>query len=235
MPGLLGRRLRFFTNHYDERSFASKLRKKRFALFASLLDRVPKPVRILDVGGDAAFWQVRLRQGDGIRVTLLNLLANSSNSSGYSMVRADARCMPFRAREFEVVFSNSVIEHLGTFDQQREMAAEIQRVGKRYFVQTPSKWFPLEPHFLFPVFQFLPLSWRVWIASRYTAGWYCHPGDRNAAKEEVESIRLLSKRDCARLFPEAEIKTEWMLGLPKSYLIVGGWRARVNAASADKR
>ena len=57
---------------------------------------------------------------------------------------------------FDVVFSNSVIEHVETYENQRRMAAEIRRVGRRYFVQTPNRHFPLEPHFLVPGFQLLP-------------------------------------------------------------------------------
>ncbi|MEM2045934.1 MAG: class I SAM-dependent methyltransferase, partial [Candidatus Bathyarchaeia archaeon] len=54
----------------------------------------------------------------------------------------DARCMPFKDKSFDVVFSNSVIEHVGNYDDQKMCAEEIRRVGKCYFVQTPNFYFP---------------------------------------------------------------------------------------------
>jgi hypothetical protein len=223
MPGFLHHQLRRLTDHYNSQSLASQFRRKRIASFAALLNRLSGPVHILDVGGDEKFWDTGPGQDHRLQVTLLNLLANPSKNARYRMVRADARFIPFPAREFDVVFSNSVIEHLGSYENQRKMADEIRRVGKRCFVQTPSKWFPLEPHFLFPAFQFLPFSWRVWIASHYAAGWYCHPGDPDSARKEVESIRLLTKQDCTRLFPGSTVLVERLFGFPKSYLIIDGW------------
>jgi 2-polyprenyl-3-methyl-5-hydroxy-6-metoxy-1,4-benzoquinol methylase len=67
----------------------------------------------------------------------------------------------FQNDEFDIVFSNSVIEHVGSYEEQNLMASEVRRVGKRYFIQTPNLFFPIEPHFLFPFFQFLPLDYRV--------------------------------------------------------------------------
>ena len=223
MPGFSGRQLRRLTDHYDSQSLASHFRRKRFATFTALLSRLSGPVSILDAGGDEEFWNVLTGKANHLQLTLLNLLTSPAKNSRHHVVRGDVRFMPFPTAGFDMVFSNSVIEHLGSFENQKKMADEIRRVGKRYFIQTPSRWFPLEPHFLFPGFQFLPFSWRVWIASHYAAGWYCHPGDPDSARKEVESIRLLSKQDCARLFPGSTILVERLFGLPKSYLILGGW------------
>ncbi|HYN82703.1 MAG TPA: class I SAM-dependent methyltransferase [Gemmatimonadaceae bacterium] len=94
-----------------------------------------------------------------IRVTLLNTQHQKVSSSRFLSAVGDARFIPqFATGSFDVVFSSSVIEHVGDYATQRRMADEIQRVGKRYFVQTPNKRFPLEPHFLFPWFQYLPLG-----------------------------------------------------------------------------
>lgn len=91
----------------------------------------------------------------------------------------------FRNEEFDVVFSNSVIEHLGEYPQQRRMADEVRRAGKRYFLQTPNRYFPLEPHFFFPFFQFLPVSVRVWLLSRFHLGWHKRGLDRRTAERIV--------------------------------------------------
>ena len=82
-----------------------------------------------------------------------------------------------RADEFDIVFSNSVIEHLGDIEGQRRMAKEIRRVGKYYYLQTPNRNFPVEPHFQFPFFQFLPKWLRTAIVRRWSIGWYpCEGG-----------------------------------------------------------
>lgn len=88
-------------------------------------------------------------------------------------VVGDAARLDYPHDAFDVVFSNSVIEHLGGVDAQRAMAREVQRVASLYYVQTPNRYFPIEPHFLFPCAQFLPRSARIWIASQWKFGSYC--------------------------------------------------------------
>jgi hypothetical protein len=228
MPGTfpdLERRLRRWSDHTQPGSLAFRLRRSRLKAFATLLSRLPRPVRILDIGGEESFW---LAFGNGslesLDVTLLDLVLPEGDPR-FCRIRADARDLSrFADHGFDVVYSNSVIEHLGGLEDQGRMAAEVERVGRRYFLQTPSRWFPVEPHFLFPFFQFLPRSLQVWVASHYGGGWYCHPGDPAAARREIEAIRLLTRAECCGLFPRAEIRTERFLGLAKSYLILGGWQ-----------
>ena len=64
--------------------------------------------------------------------------------------------LPFGDGSFDFVFSNSAIEHLRTPERQRRFAVEVARVGKRYCVQTPNRWFPLESHLLTPWVHYLP-------------------------------------------------------------------------------
>ena len=103
------------------------------------------------------------------------------------------------------------------------MAAEIRRVAKRYFVQTPNRYFPLEPHFLTPGFQYLPLGARAWLVSHFSLGWYPRIADRAQARREVEQIVLLSERQVRTLFPDAEIYRERLLGVTKSFVAYSGW------------
>jgi hypothetical protein len=183
-------------------------------------------VEILDVGGTQQFWELMLG-GDhsDIRVTLLNIEHQPVSSKRFVSAVGDACSMPeFPAKTFDIVFSNSVIEHVGSFENQRRMANEIRRIGRRYFVQTPNKRFPLEPHFLFPWFQYLPLQARAWLVNHFDVGWYRRITDSDAARREVESIRLLTRRDFAELFPDALIHEERIGPLTKSFVAVGGWR-----------
>jgi len=129
----------------------------------------------------------------------------------------------FADKSFDVVFSNSVIEHVGSYENQRRMADEVMRVGRRYFIQTPNRRFPLEPHFLVPWFQYLPGEVRAQLVHRFDVGWYRRIPDLEEARAEVNSIQLLSRRKFAALFPGAAIHVERFAGIPKSFVACGGW------------
>src|SRR5687767_6848576 len=105
------------------------------------------------------------------------------------------------------------------------MANEIQRVGKRYLVQTLNKRFPLEQHFLFPWFQYLPVSVRTWMVNHFDVGSYRRIADPAAARAEVESIQLSTRRRFSSVFPAARIHEEKIAGLTKSFVAIGGWDA----------
>jgi hypothetical protein len=127
---------------------------------------------------------------------------------------------------YDVVFSNSVIEHLGSLENQQRMASEARRVGRRYYIPTPSRTFPLEPHYLFPLAQFLPRSVGIQIGAHWKFGSYCTPGDLTAAARVADEIRLLSLREMRDLFPGATLHLERLGPLLKSITAVG-----VNPAS----
>jgi hypothetical protein len=206
-------------------SLATKMRRARFTLFLSLLNKLEGHVEILDIGGTQEFWTLMTGGDPGsVRVTLLNIEHQRVTSSKFVSAVGDARSMPqFAEKEFDVVFSNSVIEHVGSYAEQKRMASEVMRVGKRYWVQTPNKRFPLEPHFLFPFFQYLPASVRAQMVHRFDVGWYKRIPDLAAARAEVDSIQLLTKRRFEALFPGATIHLEKLAGLTKSFVAYGGW------------
>ena len=81
-----------------------------------------------------------------------------------------------------------------------------------YYVQTPNRWFPIEPHYQFPFFQFFPERLQRWLNSRFTLGW--------REKGSWEEANLLSAGDLRRLFPDGEIHREKLLGLTKSLMVV---------------
>jgi len=221
--------IRSLANNSDPGSLATRMRRARFALFVSLLNRIPGHTKILDIGGTQEFWNLMCGgdpggEGGDVRVTLLNIEHQPVSSRQFVSAVGDARHMPqFGDRSFDVVFSNSVIEHVGGFAEQKCMASEIRRIGVRYFVQTPNKRFPLEPHFLFPWFQYLPAAVRAGMVQRFNVGWYRRIPDAVAARAEVDSIRLLTRKDFAALFPGAAIHVEKVAGLAKSFVAYGGW------------
>jgi SAM-dependent methyltransferase len=201
------------------------MRRARFSLFLSLLHSLDGQVEILDIGGTQEFWTLMTGEDPGnVRVTLLNIEHQPVTSPKFISAAGDARSMPqFADKSFDVVFSNSVIEHVGSYEDQRRMAGEVLRTGKRYFVQTPNRRFPLEPHFLFPFFQYLPSWARARMVHRFDMGCYKRIPDYAEAKAVVDSIQLLSRRRFAALFPDARMHVERLAGLPKSFVAYGGW------------
>jgi hypothetical protein len=115
-----------------------------------------------------------------------------------------------------------VIEHVGDFADQRRMADEVQRVGRRYYVQTPNRYFPMEPHFLFPLFGVLPIPVRAFLLRHLALGWYTKIEDRAESFQVARSIRLLTRRELLSLFPHAQLVRERVAGLTKSYTVFGG-------------
>lgn len=100
------------------------------------------------------------------------------------------------------------------------MAAEVQRVGRRYFVQTPNRRFPIEPHFLMPLFQWWPESLRAKTLTHMPLGWLPRAESYESALATVRSIRLLSGREVQSLFPKSRIYRERLFGLTKSFVAI---------------
>jgi hypothetical protein len=204
---------------------ASKARLRRFEFFIQLLQRVPRPTKILDVGGTQDFWEkMNFADEPSIRITLLNLATPYVTRVNFRGIEGDATKMScFSPGEFDVVFSNSVIEHVGGREEQARMAREIQRVGKRYFVQTPNFYFPIEPHFLFPGFQWLPSSVRILLIKYFDLGWFKKTLDKKKARAIVDSVHLLRKKELLLLFPDSNLYKEKIFGLIKSFVVYKGW------------
>jgi SAM-dependent methyltransferase len=178
--------------------------------------------RILDVGGTPSNWALlRVRP----QVIMLNLpRALESGEDGLPWIFADGRHLPFRDKSFDVVFSNSVIEHVGNSFRQEQFAKEIARVGVRYFVQTPNRWFPVEHHLLMPLVHFLPRQWQQRLVRKFTIwDWVARPRPDQRVffiEHYLRDIRLLDGRAMRRLFPDARLIRERFLGFTKSLIAV---------------
>jgi SAM-dependent methyltransferase len=181
---------------------------------------VTAETRILDVGGTPANW---LLTDVRPHITLLNMpRGQERGEQGFTFVSGDGCQLPFRDQSFEIVFSNSVIEHVGSPEQQRRFAAEVQRVGKRYWVQTPNRWFPVEQHLLTPLVHWLPANLqRAWVTRWTVWDWVerASPDRREFYIEHyLHDIRLLAASELATLFPDAEILRERKWGWTKSLI-----------------
>lgn len=188
--------------------FRSRRMRKFYALF-----RPSERTTILDVGGLPLTWKLLPVTP---KVTLLNLEIPPRPQQGFVWIRGDGRHLPFRDKAFDIVFSNSVIEHIGHPDDQRLFAHEIRRVGRGYWVQTPNFWFPVEPHLLTPFFHWLPKRLQLVLLRNFTVtGWFTRPTAQQCW-EFVEGTRLLAARELKELFPDGKILRERLFGLTKS-------------------
>lgn len=218
--------MRRLANAQREGSFSNRMRNRRFERFRGLMSEVQpangEPLRVLDVGGTTAFWEHRgLGGAPGVNITLVNLHEEESSHPNIVGLTADATDLGrFDDHSFDLVFSNSVIEHLFSLEAQRKMAVEVQRVGRGYWVQTPNFWFPVEPHFLTPGWHWLPRSLRVAALRRRRFGWRGPCPDSDDARRLVEEIRLMRPGEVQRLFPEARLIRERFFGLTKSLIAV---------------
>ena len=211
-------------NNSNAASLAARLRRKCFGLFLTLLSKVERPLTILDIGGTVQFWEVMgFDDFADVEITVLNVGECSPSATRIKCVQGNALALNFPDQFFDIIFSNSVVEHVGNLDAQCQMAKEIRRVAKRYFVQTPNKNFFLEPHFHFPYSQFFPVRLRVWLLMRFDLGWYKKEPDETRARKEVEEVRLLTQKEFHALFPGSTLYKEKILGLKKSFVAYAGW------------
>ena len=214
-------------DHQQEKSLSNRFRSSRFMLFKKLIGSIPVPIKILDAGGREEIWQKEglcQQNKRDLDITIINLEQTPVHSPNVRVVVGNVTNMDnFNNQEFDVVFSNSVIEHVGEYQDQQRMAQEIKRVGKRYFIQTPNRYFPIEPHFLFPLFQFFPLWLKMLLITNFDLGNRPKTKDKKKAKKLVTSIRLLTKTEMMNLFPEAKIYEEKILGMTKSFVAYAGW------------
>lgn len=173
---------------------------------------------VLDIGGHFRFWADS--DWKPARLALLNLEPFGKRLAPDAWhIEADALAIPVRDKSFELAMSNSVIEHV---PDQARFAAEMMRVGMNLYCQTPSKWFPIEPHYVGLFVHWLPKNWFNHFIHRYlTVEGLVNRPDAAATAALKAEINLLSKADLQRLFPGCHIKTERLLGLPKSYIV---WR-----------
>ncbi|MEA2478719.1 MAG: hypothetical protein QOJ07_641 [Thermoleophilaceae bacterium] len=206
---------------------AARARRRRHATFVRSVGLLGSD-RVLDVGCGSAGLRA-LDHGRHDIVGLDRLPQPRYAGGAEAFVQGDALAMPFADGEFAVAYCNSLIEHLDPADRPR-LAAEVRRVSDRWFVQTPNRWFPVEPHVLLPLFQFLPRSLRrrLW---RF-----------GASGGEFEDIALLDARELAELFPDAVIVRERFGPLTKSLMAIGpgdrlagAMRSAGAAAPKDRR
>lgn len=187
------------------------------------LERFPdfSTCSVLDLGGTVEFWRRALVRPTAVDV--VNLVADEDEQDGdwLRVVRGDACALPasLDGRRYDVVFSNSVIEHVGGHDRRIAFAATVRERADRHWIQTPYRYFPVEPHYVFPVAQFLPSRARALVARKWPLA-HAPDRDERSAVEDALSIELLDVTQMRFYFPDSEIVHERFLGLSKSLIAV---------------
>jgi hypothetical protein len=172
-------------------------------------------MRVLDLGGGPPFWRGFAVQP--AHVTILNLLKLDAPEPWIETMVGDA-CAPPPAisdERYDLVVSNSVIEHVGGHVQRQRFADVVQSAAERYWVQTPYRYFPVEPHWLCPGMQFLPLRARAAL----TRHWPLSPARANNMADAIEnaaSVELVSLTEMRFYFPSSQLWYERIGGLVKS-------------------
>lgn len=200
-------------------------RKARFKLFVELAKSIMppnRPLKVLDVGGTPQYWEaLRPTWGDlKLEITIANI-DDDQPMAGYTKIRSDARSMSgLKDNSFDIIHSNSVIEHVGEYSDQAAMAAEIRRLAPHYYVQTPNFGFPIEPHFRMPFFHWLPETMRASMLVRWRQIGFRRAETLERAMALVQEIHLLTGRHMAHLFPDAKIRRERVGPFVKSLIAI---------------
>ncbi len=179
------------------------------------------PLTVLDVGGRRDYWENVGFSGIG-QIVLLNIdpsdLGRATPREDIFVDRVcDARDLKIFSNDtFDLYHSNSVIEHVGSWDDMKNMASEACRVAGAGWLQTPAWEFPIEPHFRLPFMHWLATPAR---ASLLSLARYYRGQDLDARRNHAERINLLSKAEVRMLFPNFEVLTERYMLFPKSYIV----------------
>jgi hypothetical protein len=176
-------------------------RRRKFELFMKTVRPGPE-TRVVDVGvGDTGFGT---EPGVAVthnffealypwpeRITAVSDVPLPNFTREFPAIRcvtASGTDLPFEDDEFDVAFSNAVIEHVGGREEQRRFVAELCRVAPQVFLSTPNRRFPVETHTLVPFVHWLPRR----AADRAM---------RALRRKNWDQVELLSKRELLTLFP----------------------------------
>ena len=216
----LSRRIRWLVaDPENPKSASGRARRARWHRFAAAFPDLGV-LRVLDLGGTLKSWrQCPLSPAE---LTIVNLDRDDESlllddATSVKIVHGDVfdlhECLPDQT--FDLVYSNSLLEHVGGYWRRVEFARMVRSLAPRYWVQTPYRYFPIEPHYVFPCAQFLPLPARAALARHWPLGHVQEEG-RRASLKAAQEIELIGRAELRSYFPDAGIVTERFAGLPKS-------------------
>ncbi|MEJ2862411.1 class I SAM-dependent methyltransferase [Actinomycetospora flava] len=206
---------------FDLNSAGSLVARARHRRWEQLYSEFPSfdDMSVVDLGGSVVSWSsAPMRPA---RLVVVNLNVQDAKVDGVETRQGDATDLPSSlfAESFDLVYSNSLLEHVGGHFQRYRVAENVRRLAERHWVQTPYRYFPIEPHWLFPGLQFLPYEARVQVSMRWRFG-HMRATTRAEAEALVNEVELVSVSQMQNLFPESGILRERFLGLTKSLIAV---------------
>jgi hypothetical protein len=175
-------------------------------------------MRVLDLGGSPDYWAKAPIRPASVRCVNLDPNDVSQDPSWIEYVVADA--CERQPGDYDLVVSNSCIEHVGGHERRLRFSETVHSAADRHWVQTPYRFFPIEPHWLFPGFQFLPTSAQMKISRT----WPLSPirSTADSAWADVSGVELLSITDVRGYFSGSTIWFERWSGAVKSIVAVAG-------------
>lgn len=216
------------------KEFSGNARRARAEIFRASF-AINRDTKILDLGSENGANIFKILEGTNAspqNVFIADIdakaIAEGNKNYGFSAVLInESERLPFADKFFDIVYCSSVIEHTtvakaevwnfksgrnfkeAAWKRQRAFAAEIARLGKQYFVQTPSKTFPVESHTWLPLVGYFPREIMLPVMRLSNRFW---------VKRAEPDFNLLGADDMQKLFPEAKIIREKKYGLTKSVM-----------------
>ena len=214
----------------NNKSIGSRFRSKRIAPLIKLIQNIYDTkgrVSIIDVGGKIGYWKIvdqKFLKDCNVHITILNIPDENDDTDTDIFVHktGNACNMPeYKENEFDILHSNSVIEHVGNWENIKQFSAETKRVAKSLYIQTPNFWFPIEPHYMTPFFHWLPRFTRIWLIQKRTLGSRGKANSLDDALEKLEDQPRMLNYSCFRLlYGDCTIFKEKFLFLNKSFIAI---------------
>jgi hypothetical protein len=167
---LLSRLVRSSENYDDPKSLGNRCRLLRIQEFMKLVRHVharKAHVSVFDIGGTRRYWRHLISEKElnsfGLTITIVNLdnTPDINDDIHFNTIKGDGRALDYEDGTFDIVHSNSVVEHVGSWKDMLAFANEVRRLGRWYFAQTPHSGFLTSHIFYFPFFIACP-SLGVW-------------------------------------------------------------------------
>jgi Methyltransferase domain len=198
-------------------SLGQRNRQRRWAWLCEEFPGI-ESMSVIDLGGTVEAWLRAPVRPASVHVVNLEVQPKD-NPDWLTAEQGDACALPasLDGAAFDLVFSNSVIEHVGGHAQRVKFAGEVHRLAPRHWVQTPYRYFPIEPHWLFPGFQFLPLAARAELSRRWPLV-HTRSRSRDEGLRAVMGVELLGRAEMAFYFPHSTLMTERIGGMVKSLI-----------------
>lgn len=200
-------------------SLGTRFRARRWQLFVSLFPEL-RDMHVIDLGGRPDTW--RWAGQPARRVTIVNLEPIPHVPEPWiDTVQGDACELPREVADasWDLVYSNSLLEHVGGHYRRMQLAENIEQLASRHWVQTPYRYFPVEPHWLFPMLQFLPLAVRARILTAWPFG-PSGPNDYATSLRAVAQVELQTHAEMGMYFPASRMLRERVGPLTKSLIAV---------------